>query len=113
MGVDESRDGPLWKLSRQAYADSKLWFPEQADNLVHHALGLCGEAGEVAEIVKKLDRGSLNLRDAEVRYRLMMEVTDVQTYVFSTAGMLQMDLDKSVQHVRSENMKRFGKKDAS
>lgn len=105
---EAKHDGPLMRLSQQALEDSKRWFPDTAMDPVHHSLGLCGEAGEVANIVKKLQRGSLNLKDANTRYQLMMEITDVQTYLFSLAGLLGLDLDKSVQHVRSENEKRFG-----
>jgi NTP pyrophosphatase (non-canonical NTP hydrolase) len=101
-------EGPLWKLSQQAHGDSKLWFPNQADDLVHHALALCGEAGEFANLVKKLQRGDLNLKDADTRFQVMMELTDVQTYVLSAAGLMGLDLDMSLEHVRAQNMKRFG-----
>src|SRR3954453_1922266 len=94
-------DGPLWLLARQAHEDSKRWFPDTADDLGHHILGLCGEAGEVANLSKKLQRGSLNLHDADTRFQLMMEITDVQTYTLSASGLLGLDLDKSLQHVRA------------
>lgn len=109
MGVEKEHEGPLFKLSQQAKEDSHRWFPQFENDLGHHVLCLCGEAGEVANIVKKLEEGRLNLRDAETRFKLMMEITDVQTYLLSIAGMIGLDLDKSLQHVRAENEKRFGK----
>lgn len=105
---EAKHDGALFKLSQQAHADSQRWFPETSTDLGHQVLAMVGEAGEVANIVKKLQRGDKSLKDANTRYQLMMEITDVQTYLLSIAGLLGLDLDKSVQHVRSENEKRFG-----
>jgi len=100
------RDGPLYKLSQQAFKDGENWFPEVSHDLPHLVLGMCGEAGE-ANLVKKLQRGDLTLKDADTRYRVMMETTDVLTYLLNIAGLIGLDLDQSLQHVRSENIKRF------
>lgn len=108
--TEANHDGALFKLSQQAHADSQRWFPEKANDVVHMSLGLAGEAGEVANIVKKLDRGDLSISDANTRYKLMMELTDVQTYLLAIAGMIGLDLDKSIQHVRAQNEQRFGNK---
>ena len=108
--TEAKHDGELFRLSQQAHKDSQKWFPETATDLGHLTLAMCGEVGEVANIVKKLQRGDRSLKDANTRYELMMEITDVQTYLFAIAGLLGLDLDKSVQHVRSENEKRFGGK---
>lgn len=100
-------------IVRQARGDSYRWFPTKGNGhngrLVHYSLGLAGEVGEFCNIVKKIDRGDVTVDDANVRYRLMCELTDVMTYVACLAGELNIDLEKSVQHIRSENEKRFGK----
>jgi NTP pyrophosphatase (non-canonical NTP hydrolase) len=108
MGEAQKHDGPMFQLSQQAHKDSQRWFPATADDLGHLSLALCGEVGEVANIVKKLQRGDKSLKDAQTRFHLMMEIADVQTYLLCIAGLLGLDLDKAVQHVRSENEKRFG-----
>lgn len=99
----------LEQLERQALDDSERWFGDVAvvKSLAHHVLALCGEVGELANIVKKIDRGSLNPRDAQVQYKLMMETTDVFVYLLNIAGLLGIDLEKSNQHVRGLNEKRF------
>jgi len=44
----------LNELAIQCHEDVEKWFPDLAWNLPHQALGLCGEAGELANLVKKL-----------------------------------------------------------
>jgi hypothetical protein len=105
-------ESETYKLSQQCVKDSERWFPERAHDVVHHTLALCGEAGELANIVKKIDRGSLDIKDANVRYQLMMEATDVYVELLAVTGLLKLDLDASYQHVRGLNEKRFGKESA-
>jgi NTP pyrophosphatase (non-canonical NTP hydrolase) len=76
-------------------------------DIVHMALSMAGETGEFCNIVKKIQRGSLNPNDAKVRYDLAMELTDVFIYMLNLAGMLQIDLEKAYQVKRAENNKRF------
>src|SRR3954468_22305442 len=88
------------KLARQCVDNSERWFGDTVklgtlDALVHHVLSLCGEAGEVANLVKKVHRGSLDLHDAGTRHDLVMEITDVYTYLLNIAGMLNVDLEKA------------------
>lgn len=97
----------MFALAKQCNDDSLRWFPN-SHNVVHHTLSLCGEAGELANLVKKIDRGSLDIRDANTRYRLMMETTDVFVYLLNIAFLLGLDLQKAYDHVRAENEKRFG-----
>jgi NTP pyrophosphatase (non-canonical NTP hydrolase) len=72
----------------------------------------CGEAGEFANLVKKIERGSLRLGDASVRLKLAMELTDTFVYMLNLAGLLGIDLEKSYHLVRGENEKRFMKERA-
>jgi NTP pyrophosphatase (non-canonical NTP hydrolase) len=94
--------------ARQALSDSERWFPDVAHSITHHTLGLAGEVGEFANLLKKIERGSLDYRDAAVRHKLMMELTDTYIYLLNIAGLLNVDLTKSYLYVRSENEKRFG-----
>lgn len=98
-----------FKLAQQCQEDSRRWFPE-SNNIIHHTLSMCGEAGEFANLVKKIDRGSLDIKDANVRHKLMMELTDTYVYLLNIAGLLGLDLERSYEYVRGENEKRFGKK---
>jgi NTP pyrophosphatase (non-canonical NTP hydrolase) len=95
------------KLATQCIADSRRWFPEVADDLAHHVLSLCGEAGELANMVKKLQRGSLDFHDAKVRFDIVMEVTDVYIYLLNIAGLLNVDLEKAYEVKRGKNESRF------
>lgn len=97
-----------WDLSSQCLDDSKRWFPSAAPSIVHHCLGLAGETGEFIDIVKKIDRGSIDSKDAAVKRNLAMELTDVFIYVLNLAGLMGIDLEKTYQLKRAENEKRFG-----
>jgi len=111
----------LNQLQRQCVHDSKRWFPtaipidspEQADQikaLMHHTLSLCGEAGEVANIVKKIDRGSLDFAAEITQHDLAEELTDVFIYVLNLAGILGIDLLAQYMAKRNKNIARFEKK---
>lgn len=95
-------------LAKQCREDSHRWFGDTSgDNLVHHTLSLCGEAGELANIVKKIQRGSLDYNDPKVRIMLSSELTDVFVYLLNIAAITGTDLEKSYQVVRTNNERRF------
>jgi NTP pyrophosphatase (non-canonical NTP hydrolase) len=103
-------------LSQQCGNDTQEWFPS-AHNLGHMALALCGETGEIANLVKKIDRGDFNVEMAKVgglpahiRYDLAMEITDALIYILCLADLLKIDLEKAYEAKRAENIIRFGKK---
>lgn len=103
----------LAELALQCTSDSERWFPGVTNRSIpHHTLALAGEVGEFANIVKKLDRGSLDISDAAVRYDLAMELTDCFVYLLQLAGMLRIDLYESYKVVRANNEKRFMDKNA-
>lgn len=95
--------------SQLCVEDAERWFGDQAasKSIPHHALALAGEVGEFCNIVKKIERGSLSLNDAKVRFDLAMELTDVYTYMLNIAGLLHIDLERSFGLVRANNEKRF------
>ena len=65
----------------------------------------------MANIVKKLERGSIYMGDAKVRTDLHMEVADVFTYLVVLAGQLGIDLVRLYELKRMENERRFGDRD--
>ncbi len=79
----------------QEFVKSMKVYPEK-HAIVYPALGLSGEAGEVAEKVKKWLRGDKELDKAEV----IKELGDVMWYITSMAD----DLGYSLQQVIDTNV---------
>jgi NTP pyrophosphatase (non-canonical NTP hydrolase) len=80
----------LTQLQKQAAVNSKRWFPdlhERSDMeiVVHMALGLAGEAGEVANAIKKLNRkyNDLSQVPSDVLASIAEELADVFTYLLN------------------------------
>jgi NTP pyrophosphatase (non-canonical NTP hydrolase) len=72
-------------------------YPGAGDNIVYPTLGLAGEAGEVAEKVKKLLRDDGGVLSAERRDALAAELGDVLWYVAQVATEANLDLDDIAQ----------------
>jgi len=68
-------------------------YPNAGDNLTYPALGLCGEAGECAEKVKKAIRDEGGELSEERRAALAAELGDVLWYVAQLATEAGLDLD--------------------
>jgi len=69
-------------------------YPKAGDNLLYPTLGLCGEAGEVAEKVKKMIRDDDGVLSDERRAALSKELGDVLWYVAQLASEARLDLDE-------------------
>ena len=88
--------------SYQTQALQTAIYPDQGNNLVYPALGICGEAGEVAEKVKKLIRDEGGVLTDPVREKIALELSDVCWYLavlayeldFTLEEVMQMNLDK-------------------
>jgi NTP pyrophosphatase (non-canonical NTP hydrolase) len=65
--------------------------------LAYPALGLAGEAGEVAEHAKKAIRDDAGAVSPERRERMAKELGDVLWYVAQLASELELDLDALAQ----------------
>src|SRR3712207_600524 len=69
-------------------------YPDAGSNLTYPALGLCGEAGEAAEKVKKAIRDDGGVLTEERRAALAAELGDVLWYVAQLASEAELDLDE-------------------
>ena len=72
-------------------------YPGAGDNIVYPTLGLAGEAGEVAEKVKKLLRDDGGILSEERRAALAAELGDVLWYVAQVATEAELDLEEIAQ----------------
>jgi NTP pyrophosphatase (non-canonical NTP hydrolase) len=68
-------------------------YPAAGANCTYPTLGLCGEAGEVADKIKKVMRDRDGVFDEAVRDDLALELGDVLWYVAQLATELELDLD--------------------
>src|ERR671917_1854795 len=75
-------------------------YPHAGENLTYPALGLCGEAGEVAEKVKKALRDDGGVLTDERRAALAAELGDVLWYAAQLATEAGLDLGE----VADENL---------
>jgi NTP pyrophosphatase (non-canonical NTP hydrolase) len=94
----------------QATEDSNRWFPGKAQELPNLVLCMCGEAGEVANLVKKIVRGSITIQDAKDR-GLEEEIVDVLIYLLNLMGAKEFkdtDWMKIWYAKRIFNEERFG-----
>ncbi len=78
-------------------------YPGAGDNLLYPTLGLCGEAGEVAEKVKKMVRDDGGGLTAERRDALAAELGDVLWYVSQLATEAGLDLET----IAAENLEKL------
>jgi NTP pyrophosphatase (non-canonical NTP hydrolase) len=69
-------------------------YPDAGDNLAYPALGLCGEAGEAAEKVKKAMRDDGGVLTDERRDALAAELGDVLWYAAQLATEAGLDLEQ-------------------
>jgi len=67
-------------------------YPDAGDNLLYPTLGLCGEAGEVAEKVKKMVRDDAGVLTGDRRDALAGELGDVLWYLAQLATEAGLDL---------------------
>ncbi|NDG73982.1 MAG: hypothetical protein EBX49_01290 [Synechococcaceae bacterium WB8_1B_136] len=68
-------------------------YPQVGANPIYPTLGLCGEAGEVADKVKKVLRDQGGVFSAEQRDAIKLELGDVLWYVAQLASELDLDLE--------------------
>jgi NTP pyrophosphatase (non-canonical NTP hydrolase) len=77
----------------QARSRATAVYPQAGANLLYPTLGLCGEAGEVAEKIKKMVRDDAGVLSDERRESLSKELGDVLWYLAQLATEADLDLD--------------------
>ena len=103
---------PLFNIVVECILDSMRWFPDTAPSIPFLTICMAGELGEFANMVKKIERGSLDSSDPQVMHALRLELVDLFIYLCNTAAMLQLDLAATYKTKREFNEQRFGNKDA-
>ena len=81
----------------QRQARSTALYPDLGSNPIYPALGLCGEAGEVADKVKKVLRDEAGVFSDERRQAIAWELGDVLWYVSQLADELGCSLETVAQ----------------
>lgn len=111
---DDLRRRTIHELSAAMRTDSRKWFPDlhgsSWDLIVAYTLGLAGETGEVANIIKKLNRGKLGrtkTSDNKASDTLGEELADVLTYLLLLAAELNIDLEAEWERKRAKNNQRW------
>ncbi|MEB3167034.1 MAG: nucleoside triphosphate pyrophosphohydrolase family protein [Cyanobacteriota bacterium] len=83
-------------------------YPDAGSNPIYPTLGLCGEAGEVADKVKKVLRDGDGRFGEAVRDDLKLELGDVLWYVAQLATELGLDLEE----IASANLEKLASRAA-
>ncbi len=81
----------------QKTSRTTVQYPDAGRNIVYPTLGLAGEAGEVAEKVKKIIRDDGGVISDVKRAAIVRELGDVLWYVAQIATELDVSLDDVAQ----------------
>ena len=92
----------------QERSRSTARYPQAGSNPIYPTLGLCGEAGEVADKVKKVLRDHDGQFDTQVRDDLLLELGDVLWYV----AQLATELDLSLEAIAEANLAKLASRAA-
>ena len=84
------------------FVESLKVYPYTA-TIIYPALGLCGEAGEVAEKIKKIIRDKGSVYTPEDKAEIVKELGDVLFYVTALAK----DLGFSLEYVAGMNVEKL------
>ena len=76
---------------------------EKTFDLKYMALGLCGEVGEVANEIKKLERDDKNILTKERKNKIILELGDTMWYFTGICNMLGVSLEE----VMKKNMEKL------
>ena len=79
--------------------------PENTQPLLYIALALAGEVGELANVVKKIERGDISY--AEALILLEEEAADVFIYLLKLSYQTGIDLEKAFVNKQQANAVRF------
>lgn len=81
-------------------ADSKKTaiYPNIGQNFVYPAFGLMGEAGEIADVAKRIVRDKGGIYDQADRTKIQNELGDVLWYVAQLASEFQLSLKEIAEY---------------
>jgi len=79
----------------------------QFNRVLHASLGLCGEAAEVLELVKKCMYGKRKSFDAEVKEKLKDELSDNFFYLTLDLDALGLTLEDIMEHNKAKLSARY------
>lgn len=68
-------------------------YPDKGSNFLYPVLGMMGEAGEVAEKIKKIWRDKNNIISEEDRIEIKKEIGDVLWYLSQLSTELNVDFE--------------------
>ncbi|MEP6944369.1 MAG: nucleoside triphosphate pyrophosphohydrolase family protein [Acidobacteriota bacterium] len=92
----------------QSAARKTALYPRRLENLEYPTLGLAGEAGEVANVVKKVQRDHGGVMNDEIRAKLKDELGDVLWYISACADELDLTLTEIAKYNVEKLAKRHG-----
>lgn len=78
-------------------------YPDKDNNFIYPTLGLAGEAGEVAEKIKKVLRDNQGIVSEEKKTEITKELGDVLWYVAN----LSQELGISLEEVAQKNIEKL------
>src|SRR5213083_1211038 len=94
----------------QTEASATALYPRRMSNLEYPTLGLAGEAGEVANIVKKIQRDHGGVINEEIRGKLKDELGDVLWYISACADELGLTLTEIAEYNVEKLARRHNRK---
>lgn len=97
-------------MIQQCVSDSTRWFPGKAQRIENLVLAVAGEVGEVANIVKKVVRGSITMEEAIRVHNLPEEIIDTLIYLCNLMGAKEfagIDWEDIWRRKREYNESRF------
>ena len=100
------------ELQERAIQDSRWWFPgvheTQQSAVVHFALGLAGEVGELVNLIKKANR-SPKWTEAIDMTDVAHEAADCAIYLMDLCAEMGIDLAEAIEAKRLILIDRWGK----
>ena len=93
----------------QKFSRQTAIYPNKDNNFVYPTLGLAGEAGEVAEKIKKVLRDGDGIVSDEKREEIKKELGDVLWYLANLSTELKISLDdvalKNIEKLQSRQQR--------
>lgn len=100
----------LASLANRSLDNSNRWFGDTGKNLTTQVLGLVGEVGDLADMLKSINMEATSFSDAGVRFQFNMELADVFIYFLNICALLKTDPKKLFERREQDNNKRFAEK---